>query len=200
MAKMIESHLMEKYVQDKIEHEMNNGWFSDLYSDLHRELVEYTIWLRLRKKTEIYTEKFFNIVHENLDELCETTDTRWLVSICDTIADYGKTDLERSNAILISSIVYSIKLMDTVVVTPDYPETNKEKILQHWDQPLWDGMWRFDIHNGNMVENQFARINRVLRSTPYLHKIYQEVLKRALKGPNTFSTLAKIHNRGLLNE
>lgn len=43
-------------------------------------------------------------VEDNIHYLCSVMSTRWLVSICDSFVDYG-SDIERSNALLLSSLV-----------------------------------------------------------------------------------------------
>jgi hypothetical protein len=135
-------------------------------------------------------------MNEHHLDIINSFNTRWLVSITDTYADVGRTPVERSNAILISTVVNHIKLMDTyknIVVNPAL----KPDAATTASKDAWDGIRTFALKHGDMVENLYTRIDRVQEHTPILYKIWKEVLYRIENTNNTFSDMQKLHPRGM---
>jgi hypothetical protein len=158
------------------------------------------VQLRRGKNTQSNWNKFKNLVESNIDEICQTFSTRWLVSICDTYVDYGN-EIERRNALFISLITNMEKLFLTrvmmydLVLNPNKVEALKKKKTY----PLWDGMTSFNIIRGDMTINLFRRIRSILKVTPTLGKIFEMTLNRITINDTFLSDLNKYHHR-LLRE
>jgi len=67
--------------------------------------------LRNRRDVEVHWPAFQVLVAENTASVLALS-SRWLISVCDTFADYG-TPVERRNALLLSMFVNMIRVADT---------------------------------------------------------------------------------------
>ncbi len=134
------------------------------------------------------------MVERNIDRICATFDSRWLISICDTYVDYGDKVVSR-NAMLIVQIANFEKLWATNLLMYDV-KLNKEKeriLRKHRVVHLWDGMYSMNINHGDMINNFFNRLNALMAETPVLEKIYYTVLERMKQHGTTLSNLNKYH-------
>jgi hypothetical protein len=138
---------------------------------------------------------FLESVQVNMSAILKL-DTRWLISVLDTYADCG-SDLERSNATMVSLMFNQIKILDTYLNNVADPTIIDKKLRKNKSNRLWDGMVEFNIHRGDMVENLISRIDNNLKTTPHIHAIWRELMVRMEKGKNGFSKLKKIHERGM---
>ena len=73
-------------------------------------------------------------VEENIDDICEQLDSRWLISICDTYADYGDA-IHKCNATLISLLCNYERIVQT---TSFASKPNKKKKITNNNNWLWD--------------------------------------------------------------
>jgi hypothetical protein len=159
------------------------------------EIKPLIINLRRKKDTVKNWEIFKSIVFTKIDQICLELDTRWLVSIADTFADYGN-DIEKRNAMFISVVANFEKLWATNLLMYDIAK-NKDKLYELKRNkiiPLWDGMYSFNINRGDMAPNLFARIALIMKDTPELECIFNMVIKRIVANENTtLGNLSKYH-------
>ena len=164
----------------------------------NEELVEKVksliVNLRRDRDTGASWRTFSDMIDENIDQVCESFDSRWLISICDTYVDYGDPVSSR-NAMLIVQITNFEKLWATNLLMYDVTlNKEKEKILtKHRVVHLWDGMYSMNINHGDMVNNLFNRMNALMAETPVLEKIYYSVLDRMKQHGTTLANLDKYH-------
>lgn len=155
--------------------------------------------LRRKKNPETNWPIFKKFTKKNINIICEDFDTRWLVSIADTYADYGN-EIEKRNAMYISLIANFEKLWATKLLMYDIELNSKKlkKLKENTVIPLWDGMYSFNINRGDMVNNLFGRLKELMKETPVLNQIYNTVLNRLTIHENSvLGTLSKYH-RNLL--
>jgi hypothetical protein len=109
------------------------------------------------------------------DDFISSLDTRWLVSVLDTIADHDKDSLRRSNAMMVVVFVNTIKFMWTAELMLD--TNGKGELGRHC---LWDGMksLSFDSEKGNASRNMFRRMNERLENTPFIQEVFQDIVRR----------------------
>lgn len=165
-------------------------------SDFFREVKKLIIDLR-RKKNSIENWAIFRaLIEENPEFTCSALDTRWLVSIADTYADYGN-DIEKRNALYISMLVNFEKLSATRLLIYDLTinKIRLELLKKNRVIPLWDGMYSFNVNRGDMSMNLFYRIRTVLEDTPFLKLIFEEVLNRLLRNETVLSNLNAYHKK-----
>ena len=140
-----------------------------------------------------------NAVKNNIDDIVEKWNSRWILSIIDTYADLG-TDIEKSNATLISHIFNSIRMMESYLELCHHPKMDEQYFQDIKQLPLWDGFLTFNLRYGNTMENCFSRVEQAVKATPILETLYTELLKRTLTNSNIFATLCDMHQNNLIGE
>lgn len=151
-------------------------------------------------RREIDVENSYNrlirFIWSNPDEVLKIN-TRWLISICDTIADCDKNPTQRSNAAMISCFTNMVKLWTSSEMMRKAGKPDNEIYSQMISNPipLWDGMTSFTPHQlkGDMTWNLFKRMNHVLGESPFLKKLFKTVITRIVASDNAMSDLHKIH-------
>jgi len=164
--------------------------------ELFNEVVVLIRKLRRKKDVETSWRKLYKIIETNIDHICETFNTRWLVSVCDTYVDYGDPVISR-NAMLVVQITNFEKLWATNLLMYDV-NLNEEKLKELKKSkviPLWDGMYSFNINYGDMINNFFRRVDRLMKETPVIEKIYYTILERMKANNTTLANLNKYHIR-----
>jgi hypothetical protein len=156
----------------------------------HAELI-----VRLRRGIGVATSwaTFSSLWEEEPKYLCETLNSRWLISALDTYADYGSS-LQQAHALIQIAFFNVMRLAETERATSDeflsfteLPELDRQKICE-----LWDGVNRYNVRRGDMVWNMLARIRRALNSDPILLAIFETLLARALRDNTLISRVAQI--------
>ncbi len=162
--------------------------------ELFQEVKSLIVNLRRNRDSGNSWRSFTAIVERSIEQICNTFDSRWLISICDTYVDYGDEVASR-NALLIVQIINFEKLWATNLLMFDV-ELNKEKeriLKKHRVVHLWDGVYSMNINHGDMINNFFNRLNGLMAETPVLETIYYTVLDRMKKHGTTLSNLNNYH-------
>ena len=156
-------------------------------------LKPYIIELRRGVNPEESWIKFKSLVEKNIKQICESVDTRWLISICDTYIDYGN-DIESRNALCIVTLINMEKLAQTnSLLFKKEINTDNESVLKQGELiDLWDGVTSFNIICGDLTNNMILRFEKKLKSTPTLHFIFVTLMARLKKNKN--SILANLNN------
>jgi hypothetical protein len=164
-------------------------------------MIKHSI-IRLRRRTHNDWPIFSPAIEEHVGDICRHFNTRWLISVVDTYADYGSA-VERGNALCISVIGSWEKLALTERTMSDEGENAKpapEKLAEmQRPLPLWDGMTTMIMTSGaNMLPNMFRRINASMCQTPVLQRILLTILQRIESDPSsTLSRINTFHERDL---
>jgi hypothetical protein len=163
---------------------------------LQQEIKRLIILLRRKKEIAVNWSVFQKLINENLKEICSTTNTRWLVSIADTYADYGNS-IEKRNAMFISILINMEKLFSTRLLIYDLSLNMEkvEKIKKEKVFPLWDGVTSFNIVKGDMTNNLFLRLRSLMKPTPILARIFETVLQRMAENNSTLADINKFHHK-----
>ncbi len=161
--------------------------------------------IRLRRRSHDDWPYFVGEIEQHLEDLCSCLNTRWLVSICDTYADFG-SPVEKGNAMCISLIANWEKLALTHRrafglengVFPDRARLAEMKS----PLPLWDGMTSMVLDAGaNALPNMFSRLSRLTESTPVLQKILLTILERMRQNNrSTLSEIDAVHEKDLFSD
>jgi hypothetical protein len=147
------------------------------------ELITLTIKnLRRGDDLENSKELFFELIKANINEICKDFDLRWLISVVDTYADHG-TELEKSNAMIISTYANMIKIADTAHFLVS--TNNGRRVVKHKEVKLlqgvvymYDGINSLQIKTDDMPNILFYRIDDRLKHTPELWCLFEEIKKR----------------------
>jgi hypothetical protein len=163
------------------------------------EIKPLIVQLRRQNNTDQHWPIFKQLIEDNLEQVCNGLDTRWLISIADTYSDYGNPT-EKRNALYISMIANFEKLWATNLLMYDLKLNNErlKKLKNNEVIPLWDGMYSFNINRGDMTRNLFGRLFELQKETPVLEKVLETVLQRMQKNETTLANLAKYHKRLLI--
>ncbi|GEM_PF-6185537 len=160
------------------------------------------LWLRfkhliicLRWGQYRYWPGFKRLVERHIGVLTAHLNTRWLVSICDTYADFGDP-AEARNAMLVSLAANTERFSRTLRLLEnpaDAPAADPGtlRILAEKNLPLWDGMSTLRLATGpDTVTNLLFRLSCLMAPTPALDALFRTVLKRLLAEPG--STLHRL--------
>lgn len=129
--------------------------------------------------------------------LCQNLDLRWLISACDTIADHPLREIDAARALLASTLANTVKLYETERRAVGEPRLTQELVdAAAKDRPglLFDGMTRFGIEGGDMIQNLLLRLQRLNanRRDP-VQRLTVEIINRVLNGPTVFERFSAFH-------
>lgn len=149
----------------------------------HTELELYHALLNVLIRRKINLEANVKRFHELWDRdsifLSSRLDSRWLVSACDTIMDYGETDDDRAIAMAGAVLTNTIKLYETERAATGRYGVREEYAPFSGRVALHDGMSAYLIGHGDMVFNLHERIDRVCHKMRPAAIIMRELIFRA---------------------
>jgi len=149
--------------------------------------------IRLRRGNTSDWPYFSSEVKNNVALICDSVNTRWLISILDTFIDYGDA-LEKSQALAIVTLVNWEKLALTQrTASGQYPESepNKEGLdtIRNRHGILWDGMDCMLLEGkGDLLINLFKRIIATLKVQPLFLRLFETLFERIVE--HEYSTLS----------
>lgn len=149
-------------------------------------LQEYIPLLRNNFNIDTIFPRFKNYVIDNIDEICQELNTRWLVLICDTLVDHSDDEIETYIAFNISFLVNYERLSQT--------NYNKNSIVDMVNvKELWDGCDSFHLINGDTILNLISRMSKLNHNInyPHLSKIFKTVLDRMYENDTTIGRLTR---------
>lgn len=168
---------------------------NDVWLDYLRELI---IELRNHRDVEDNFPVFRSLVEESGFLILETWDLRWLISICDTYADYG-TPVERRNALLVSLFVNLFRIADTYLITQNCTDDHEMiNILSQQQIPLSllnneaNGVMTLSLAKQDTCLNLAKRLDAVLEETPFFHAVYRKAVELFLKESPLLSGFAEL--------
>lgn len=144
--------------------------------------------LRNRRNPDVNWMTFKEFVELNQVEIISSFSSRWLISICDTYADYAG-EVQRRNAFLISVLFNLIRLSDTLYEAEDI-RTERVAAIKAGQLPLFDGFQTLHLDKQDTLLNLAKRLSRLLRSDNLFHAIFKELLSRALRNDNLLTRFA----------
>lgn len=163
---------------------------------MKEELIDQIVFLikELRNSRDVQTNwlTMKELVESNVETITKDFSSRWLVSICDTYADYG-TDIERRNAFMVSLFVNMIRMADTVEYLNKGRKSNRRiKQLKNEQIPLYDGLMTLHLDRQDTCLNLSKRMIALLKETPLFLTVYKSIVMRALNSKNLLSEFASL--------
>lgn len=150
--------------------------------------------LRNRRDIGTHWPRLQQLIGENQAQVLRLS-SRWLVSICDTYADYGDP-IERRNALMISVLVVTIRIADTYRMgLAPHVDTAMIATLKSERRPLYDGIKTLNIDRQDTCLNLAKRMRRQLTETPFFLRIYETIIARMLRAPSLLGTFAALSDR-----
>ncbi len=140
-------------------------------------LASHIVYLRRGIDIAYNSKEFFRLLTKYADVLCDHYDTRWLISICDTIADLG-TEAQSARAMLIVNLVQCCNIANTVMHKVVDGRINANLLQSDIKWHTVDGLITADTYQGDMIYNMVQRCNRCIKGDPILRKIWSEIKER----------------------
>lgn len=167
---------------------------------LHAQLI---VMIRREIDLEINLAAFFALWEREPEFLARHLSSRWLISACDTFADYG-SDIQRAIAMHAVVFVNMSKLFETERlacrdpnIREDEFRTIETKYARKESVELWDGVTAYSPYNGDMPRNMLRRLLSIASKDRACGLIVRSVLMRALENDTCFARFARI-NPGFL--
>lgn len=147
-------------------------------SELLNECINLIKCLRNSINVDVNWPKFRLLVESNQEEIIKTFDVKWLISICDTYADFGNA-LESRNAMFLSLFVGMNRLSDTYFrVHKSCIEQDNLNLFKERRVPLYSGLKTMHLDRQDTCLNISKRLVRFLSETPMFLAFYQEIITR----------------------
>jgi hypothetical protein len=135
---------------------------------------------------------FWRILDEQFEMIQSELSLRWLVSISDTIADFGRSSGERAVGMNASIYANSAKLHESELKLfyPQRPWPPRRRFSS--GGTLFDGMLTYWVEKGDMIDNMFARSLEIAALEPTAGQILKEVIERLKIGPTVYRRFNRI--------
>lgn len=146
--------------------------------EICHHMARIIIYLRRHIDVENNSIRFFKLLDQYQDVLLAEYDTRWLISICDTIVDYGVPE-QSAIAMNIVCMVQACNIANTVVHKVENSNLHIHKLRTDQKHTTFDGLITADTFCGDMHYNMCQRVNRLCRRDPILDKLWQTIKRRA---------------------
>ncbi|MFG6665253.1 sulfotransferase family 2 domain-containing protein [Sulfitobacter sp. 916] len=148
--------------------------------------------LRRNPSCESALRLFWRILDEQFEVIRSELSLRWLVSIADTVADFGRSSGECAVGMSASIYANTAKLHESELKLfhPKRPWPPRRRFSS--GGALFDGMLTYWVERGDMIDNMFARSAKVAASEPTAGKILMEVIERLKLGPTVYRRFKRI--------
>ena len=156
-------------------------------------LARHIVYLRRGIDIPYNSKEFFRLLVKYINVLCDHYDTRWLISICDTIADLG-TEAQSARAMLIVNLVQCCNIANTVIHKVVDGRLNAQLLQSDIKWTTWDGLITADTYQGDMIYNMVQRCNRCIKGDPILRKIWSEIKQRAKHEQKLVNNVLLMHH------
>ena len=141
-------------------------------------LAGHIVYLRRGIDIAYNSIEFFRLLTKYIEVICDHYDTRWLISICDTIADLG-TETQSARAMLIVNLVQCCNIANTVMHKVVDGRLKAELLQTDAKWRTWDGLITADTYQGDMIYNMVQRCNKCIKGDPVLQTLWSEIKERA---------------------
>lgn len=141
------------------------------------EIVKSIIHLRRGIEVEYHTERFYSLLDKYQDVLISEFDTRWLISLCDTIVDTGN-DADSSSAMTVVLIVNGLNIQAILLEIAGANQPLRDQVRNTSGRKTWDGMLSAFPTRGDMVFNMMTRAEKNISRSALVLPIWQEIKNR----------------------
>ena len=158
------------------------------------EFKHCVVTINIRRNEDLKTnlDAFFSTWSEEGPFLAKALTIKWLVSACDTFADYSADDAERATALIGAAMVKTVKLYETErlfrlkkMEPAEWPEYKTTE--------LFDGLITFNIGYGDVVVNFKRRLKNLVRRGTPTSLILDEIFERLCVSETTFARWRAVH-------
>ena len=163
---------------------LNNEYinqYKDIHADVHKvegfkcrsifhEIKLCTVAYR-RQRSAIHGERLYEILNEKWDILRYYINSKWIISICESLIDLDKDDtLTMLCGGLVSSFMIEKSCLSNLQRSHDYTQQRCKE-----DSPLYGGLWHYNCKSGDMLQNKFRRLCKVMSKHPLAFKFFKQL-------------------------
>lgn len=147
------------------------------------KLVEHIIYLRRNVDTDHHWAEFNNLIENYLDVLIKEYDVRWMLSILDTMVDYG-TPVQKATAMTVVAFTKSIAISFSLLDSAMDGKLDIDKIKSGFKsgdivkRPTVEGLSSCDVYNGDTLSYLNKRLNATAELDPTVDAIWREIKSR----------------------
>lgn len=141
------------------------------------EIVISIIHLRREIDVEFHKERFYFLLDKYQYILISNFDTRWLISLCDTIIDTAN-DIDASSAMTVVLIINGLNIQATLLDVVGGKQPTREQVRNTRGRSTWNGMLSVFPTGGDMVFNMMTRAEKNISRSELVSLIWQEIKKR----------------------
>src|SRR5579871_259500 len=163
----------------------------------HAQLV---VCIRRKIDLDQNVPAFLKLWAEEFEFLAAHLNSRWLISACDTFADYG-SDAQKAGAMLLVVLINTVKLAETERLALLDPNPRREKfdaIAASHDAKvhieLWDGLVAYTPFAGDMPRNMLRRLATLTGKDRALNVIARILIHRAIAADTLLGRLGRLNN------
>tara|TARA_B100001057_G_scaffold500954_1_gene619141 strand:+ start:6962 stop:7603 length:642 start_codon:yes stop_codon:yes gene_type:complete len=161
----------------------------------------------MRRSKKISGVQFCDYLNAHREPVLHGLNQRWLISICDTIADYS-TGERRIHATWIGTLFKRTMIQDSFLHHATDWELNQNNILNkmpliddsRFAEPLeipgLDGAVTVTNTQTDLVDNITIRITNVLKEDPLMFDIYQKLLELHKNSDSIYGLWNKLKHEG----
>lgn len=135
---------------------------------------------------------FFRILNEYPDLVSENMNSRWLTSVCDTLADIADDELDRLLGLTGTLFANTIKFSETERIFYYPPRPWPPRSRTGKAQDIYDGVFTFWVKGGDAMRNLIGRAEKVLEIDRPAASFVRELIIRALNGDTVYARLLSI--------
>lgn len=161
--------------------------------------AQLVILIRRRIALDENLREFSALWEAEAEFLAQHLSSRWLISTCDTFADYGERE-RRAMATMLVILVNMTKLAQTERLCLKDETLAREKydfIAERYrrKQPieLWDSMTAYSPYGGDMPGNMFRRMLALTDADNVMRPIARMLVQRAVEADTLLGRLARIN-------
>lgn len=138
---------------------------------------------------------FHRILSEHTDQICADLNLRWLVSVCDTLVDCGKSPAQIAIGFSGSALVNTVKIYETerAMYAPNIPWPPSKRF--GYGGKLFDGVDAFSAPKGDMINNLIARAFTAAEGDAVAGAIMLEILARLQYRKTAFQRFKQIEGK-----
>jgi hypothetical protein len=142
------------------------------------------------KFDQAYLDEFFSTLEKFYWLFHEQASLRVKLSIIDTIADYGRSPIQKANATLITTFFR----MEVISITTSEPRD------ELWENRIWNSVEPVFRGFPDTIENMLMRITRSLEQTPYLANLFHGMFLEVLDNTSIARYAAHCKNQNILDK
>lgn len=138
---------------------------------------------------------FHRILAEHGDIVLADSNSRWLCSVADTLADHGQHPAQQALGLCASMLAAAVKLAETERLIYAVPRPWLPNARLGDDGVMYDGVISFWGENGDMIDNLLERVSQAETLDPIGGRLVMEITSRMLRFDTVFRRMAELSGR-----